>query len=243
MNYRLALILISQLLLASSSAWAGRDGANDNGTSLTAAAEAGAPECTSTSSATVTLSGTLTTTGSVDSATITASIDGGAPSSIGVIQPQDFSHAGRIKTASYSFTFELENGTHTITLCFTQSGAQGRYPKSVCAAPVTVTVDCAVNQCRDAEVFGDLVGNPNLCAGNGRQSIPVHAQGDFGDNATLTINGPNGYSLSVPFRRSGDSCIYQYNWDATENGGGGVYTFTVAGNGQTFEFTADLRCR
>jgi hypothetical protein len=72
----------------------------DNGTSLSATAAVTANTCTSEEEAQVDLAGTVTSTGSVDSVIITASIDGGAPVQMGTLQPQDFSHDGRIKTAS-----------------------------------------------------------------------------------------------------------------------------------------------
>jgi hypothetical protein len=215
----------------------------DNGTSLSATAETTAVTCTSEEEAQVDLAGTVTTTGSVDSVIITAAIDGGAPVQVGIIRPQDFSHDGRIKTAGYAASFDLPNGEHTIQMCFTQSGSQGREPKYTCAAPVTVVVDCAPNVCEGEEPFGNLVGNPSLCTGNGPPHIPVHVRGDFGEAPALTIAGPRGFTHSAAMNHAGESCNYHYNWDADSNGGAGTYTFTVSGNGNTLSFTAELRCQ
>jgi len=223
---------------------AGAAAQGDQGTSLSATAATTALTCTSEEEAQVDIGGVVTSTGSVDSVIITASINGGAPAQMGLIRPQDFSHDGRIKTASYSLSLNLPNGEHTVQVCFTQSGSQGREPKQTCAAPVTVVVDCAPdNVCAGEEPFGNLVGNPSLCTGNGPPHIPVHVRGDFGEDPALTIAGPGGFTHSAAMNRSGESCVYQYNWDAESTGGAGTYTFTVTGNGNTLSFTAELRCQ
>ncbi len=220
-------------------------GKGDNGTALSATATAGAVTCTSEEGGSVTVSGVLTTTGAKDSAEIRVSVDGGASTLMGIIQPQDFQHDGRYKHAPYSLDFDLANGTHTISVCFVQSGSQGREPKQVCAAPVTVVVDCAPdeNVCSGVGFFGDIVGSGNLCNGNGPPHIPVHVKGDLGEAPALTISGPNGYSHSATMRHAGESCVYQYNWDTAGNGGAGPYTFVVTGNGSTYTWTKRLSCR
>lgn len=213
----------------------------DNGTTLTATATAGAPVCSADGTAQVTLSGTVTSTGSVDSVEITATVDGGPATQISTIEPQDFSKGGRDKNADYSVSLSLDSGTHEIVLCFTQSGAQGREPKQFCTDPITVVVAC--EDCTKEGPFGDIVGNPNLCNGNGPPHVPVHVRGDFGDTATLVIDGPDGYHLDATLNHAGNSCIYQYNWDTIDNGGAGTYTFSVTGdNGASLSFTADLKC-
>jgi hypothetical protein len=190
----------------------------------------------------VTIEGTLTTTGSVDSAEILATINGGTATQVGVIEPEDFVHDGRTKTASYSVTIDgLPNGSNTIEICFNQSGSQGREPKYTCAEVLVVVVACS--ECSGVGFFGDLVGNPDLCTGNGPPHIPVHVKGDLGESPALTITGPNGYSYHAFMNHAGESCVYQYNWDTEGNGGAGQYTFTVTGNGHTYSFTATLRCR
>jgi hypothetical protein len=98
-------------------------------------------ECSEEGDASVTFSGTLSTTGSVDSAVITAAVDGDEESEVGVIQPQHFVHDGQDKTAAWSFAIDLADGEHSVEVCFTQSGAQGRPPKTVCAT-VEVEVSC-----------------------------------------------------------------------------------------------------
>lgn len=219
---------------------------DDNGTELTATAEVTGNTCTSETEAQVSLGGVVSTTGSVDSVIITAAIDGGDRVELTTLNPQDFEHDGRNKTATYAVSVTLPNGTHTVEICFTQSGAQGREPKTTCATPVTVVVDCAPEQnvCADAEPFGDIVGNPSLCKGNGTPHVPVHVRGDFGEEAVIAISGPNGFSLTGAMRHAGESCNYHYNWDTQDanHGGTGTYTFTVTGNGQTLTFTAELHC-
>lgn len=215
----------------------------DQGTSLSATSGVTATTCTSEEAAQVDIAGTVTSTGSVDSVIITASIDGGEATQMGIIEPDDFSHDGRTKTASYSLSVSLANGDHTVQVCFTQSGSQGREPKQSCAEPITVSIDCAPdNVCAAQEPFGDLVGNPSLCTGHGPPHIPVHVRGDFGEDPALTISGPEGFSFSATMNHAGESCVYQYNWDAESNGGAGTYTFTVTGNGNSLTFTAELSC-
>ena len=169
-------------------------------------------------------------------------VDGGTATQVGVIEPQDFTGDGRDKTADYSVSLSLDSGTHEVVLCFTQSGAQGRKPKEFCTAPITVVVAC--DTCAKEGPFGDIVGNPDLCNGGGPPHVPVHVSGDLGDSAALAIDGPNGYHLDATMDHAGDSCIYQFNWDTTGNGGAGTYSFTVTGaNGTSLSFTADLKCR
>jgi hypothetical protein len=188
---------------------------DDEGTELSATAVSTEPLCLDGDSAAVTVSGVLTTTGSVDSAEITVSVDGGTAEPMGTIEPDDFDHDGRIKNADYSLDLTLSNGTHTIEVCFTQSGAQGREPKQVCAPVVTVVVDCSTT-CDREGVFGDLVGNPVLCSGGGTPHVPVHLRGDFGEVVVIAVSGPNGFTLEGLMNHAGNSCIYQYNWDTRD---------------------------
>lgn len=216
----------------------------DEGTALSVTASVAGQTCTSETQAQVSFSGTVSTTGSVDSVIITAKVDAADAVTLDTLEPQDFTHDGRDKTATYSVSLDLTNGTHTVVLCFTQSGAQGREPKTTCADPLTVTVDCAPkNVCEDAAPFGDVVGNPSLCNGKAPNHVPVHVRGDFGDAPTLSISGPNGFTFATEMMHAGDSCNYQYNW-ATDgnNGGAGTYAFTVTGNGHTLTFSAELHC-
>jgi len=215
---------------------------SDQGTELFAATAVETGQTCNGDTGTVTIQGTLSTTGSVDSAEIRASIDGAAETLEGIIQPQDFIHDGRLKVAPYTITIDLPSGTHTVEVCFYQSGSGGRPPKSTCAPILTVVVDCS-NSCRGTGFFGDLVGNPSLCKGKGPPHIPVHVKGDLGDAPALSISGPNGYTHQATMDRSGQSCVYQYNWDTVGNGGPGQYTFTVSGGGGTYSFTATLHCR
>jgi hypothetical protein len=214
----------------------------DQGTELFAATAEETGQTCNGDTGTVTIEGTLSTTGSVDSAEIRASIDGAAETLVGVIDPEDFVHDGRLKVAAYSISIDLPSGTHEVSVCFYQSGSQGREPKQTCAETLVVVVDCS-NDCRGTGFFGDLVGNPNLCNGNGPPHIPVHVKGDLGNAPALSISGPNGYTHQATMDRSGESCVYQYNWDTEGNGGPGQYTFVVSGGGGTYSFTATLHCR
>jgi len=81
----------------------------------------------------------LTTTGSVDSVDATISVLNGPVVQAFTIEPQDFEHSGRDK--SFSKTFFFVNGSYAFEVCGTQSGAQGRTSKGVCATYV-FTVAC-----------------------------------------------------------------------------------------------------
>ena len=228
---------------------AAKPGGDDNGTELSATAEASAPVCLDSDTATVNIAGLLTTTGAVDSAEITLSIDGGPAAPMGTIEPDDFVHDGRVKNAPYSLDLTLANGTYSIDVCFTQSGSPGREPKTVCAPTVILTIDCTDDpgeaDCKKEGVFGDLVGNPVLCSGGGTPHVPVHLRGDFGEIVAIGVAGPNDFVLEDIMNHAGNSCIYQFNWDTRDgfHGGPGSYTFTFVGdNGNHYEFTRDLYC-
>lgn len=213
----------------------------DNGTTLTATATASAPVRSGDGTAGVAFSGTVTSTGSVDSVAITATVDGGTATQVGTREPADFSGSGRDKTADYSVSRSLANGTHEVVLCFTQSDAQGRDPKQFCTDPIPVVVAC--EDCAKTGPFGDIVGNPDLCNGNGPPHVPIHVSGNLGDSAALAVDGPGGYHLDATMDHAGHRCIYQYNRDTAGNGGAGTYTFSVTGaNGTSLSFTADLKC-
>lgn len=215
---------------------------SNNGTGLVASVAAMEPECQGTTEALVTLSAVLTSTGSVADTQVTAIIDGGTPLAVGAIAPEDFVHAGRIKTAPFTVPLTLANGNHTIVLEFSQSGAEGRASKTATTAPIAVSVACQVqNPCADVVATGQVSGNTNLCRNN-LQNLPVHVSGDFGDQPDIRIVGPNGYRLDDTLRRSGDSCQYQYAWLPTGNGGAGTYSITVSGNNRTYTFTQAMTC-
>lgn len=82
----------------------------------------------------LTVSGTLASSGSVDSAVVT--LEDGSEVQIGTLQPQDFIHDGRVKFACFEFGVDLEelqiDPAEIDKVCFTQSGAQGREPKRTC---------------------------------------------------------------------------------------------------------------
>lgn len=217
--------------------------ADEDGTELTADAAVLGTSCDSGQGVS-TFGGTVTTTGSVDSVQIVASIDDGAVQVVGEIPPEAFSGGeGSVKTAEYAVTLATREGAHTVRLCFIQSGSQGSEPKTTCAETLTVEVVCEVGPCGTGRPFGNLVSNGNLCQGKGPPKIPVHVTGDLGDAPALSIAGPGGYTHEAVLRHAGDSCNYHYVWDTAGNGGAGHYAFVVTGNGQTVEWGAELHCR
>jgi hypothetical protein len=193
------------------------------------------------SGANVSFQWTATSTGAADAATVTGQIDGGTIFSLpgiaagNVTTGGGWTFAGRIKTADGSYSTVLPNGTHTFTVCTTQKGVNGNPDKSSCTTQ-TVVVNClSTDACANAQVFGEVPANKNLCLANGH--IEVQFSGNFGDPASLEIDGPNesGFSRTDLVNRAGDSCNYHFNWDPHDsqgNGGAGTYTFKVTGNNQ-----------
>lgn len=203
---------------------------HDEGTYLMAELVAGEVQCQDAESGSVTLSTTLFTNGSVDSAEVWLSVDDGPAAQIGVIQPQDFVHDGRIKSAPFAGEVSLSNGEHSLTLCFEQSGAKGRTPKRVCGT-VEVSVACAPKAvCEEEAVFfGNVPRNPRMCTGVGTPHIPVHLRGVQYADVLLEIDGPKGFGVSMPMRRAGSSCVHHALWDTRggNHGGPGDYTFSA----------------
>lgn len=120
---------------------ANNEGHDDNGTRLTAS-PVGATRCDGDSPS-VSVTGTVTTSGSVDSVDLLASLDGAEGQVVGHIDPQDFVHRGRYKDAAYTVSVNVPTGQHSLTLCFVQSGAQGRDEKQVCAEAISLDVGCS----------------------------------------------------------------------------------------------------
>lgn len=220
---------------------------DDSGTALFIENVQTAIFCQNNSAGLISISSTLHTTGSVDSAVVTRSINGAGETQIGVIAPQQFEHQGRDKFASFADTVQLPNGTYTLTYCFTQSGARGREPKQVCG-DIQVTVSCggSTNQCSaGGSFFGDIIGNRRLCNGNGTPTIPVHLKADAVGDVELLIQGPNDFSMSGVMSRAGQSCNYHYDWDTRNgaHGGEGSYTFTAFDDsGEIATVTTNLYC-
>lgn len=209
--------------------------AQDNGTGLTMTLIASEPVCLGTEEkGTVTIAGVLTTTGSVDSAILTRQIDAFDPVEIGTINPRDWTHmGGRDKSATYSDTLTLPNGTYTLTYCFTQSGAQGREPKQVCAS-TSITIACEVAPACDEGFFGDITSNRVLgCRQSPKHDspmIPVHLKTGSPAPIELTISGPDFLSV-VTMAHSGESCVYHYPCENDKNGCGNAgFKITTAGS-------------
>jgi hypothetical protein len=242
MKNAILLNVIIVFLAAPATSWSASTSAN-SGTKLSAASDAASIQCIDSNSAIVDLTTTITSSGAVDSAEIKASIDGGPALTTGWIEPQDFLHAARYKTAVASFSHILSNGNHTVSSCFLQSGADGRLSKQTCAPTSSFAVDCApVDACAGTEVFGNIIGNGNLCSG---QALPIHLKGSFGDGGTLVIS-KDSFSTTVRIDRAGESCVYQGQYRPNDDGnnGAGVYSFTLLGdNGTSYSFSANLKCR
>lgn len=225
------------LLLAVASGIAGLLYAQAGGTSLSITFGTPSIVCnTDASGATVTLPYTVISTAAADAATVTGQIDDNTPFNLQTINSGCSGDGawtcggGSTKTAEGSYATTLSNGTYTFTVTATQSGSEGNEGKTTTNYE-TVVVDCtSTSPCANTTVFGNLVGNPSLC--NAKGAIPIHWQGDFGDSATILIEGPNAFSKTVDASHSGESCNYQALWDPRNgnNGGKGTYTFTITGD-------------
>jgi hypothetical protein len=150
------------------------------------------------------------------------------------------SQSGTITLAMPTVT---ESSEYTVTVCAEQDGSGGNPNKTDCQDITFFLTPCATTSGCDQNgtVFGQVVGNKNVC----KNLTPVNFnfKGDFGTPANLVITGPGGYSsgdLSVA--RSGDSCVYTYNWYPPAGSVAGGYTFTVTGNGHTLVDTEQLSC-
>jgi hypothetical protein len=156
--------------------------------------------------------------------------------------------AGRTKTYDGLFQANgLSNGTYSLQVCATQSGAGGNPDKTVCNS-VTIIVACAdPNPCASVGPFGEVVGNNRIRVDSAAQIL---FRGNFGPSALIEITDTEGFYRSATVVRAGDSCNYHANWKFTNdsgadiygNNGDGVYTVTVTGNNQTpLEFSVTLR--
>ena len=192
------------------------------GTSLSISFDDATVDCASDGSAQVTIHYTVTSTAAADEAAVTGQIDEGDSFDITTIPSGNvnggggWTFFGRVKTFSGTFTTTLDAGSYTFTVCAEQHGTDR---KSACNTQ-TVTVDCQPTAtCEDTSVFGELPHNTNLCSAQGVIEIQFH--GSFGENANLTISGPNGFTYSTTVGRNGNSCNYHYNWDLRAAGGTG----------------------
>lgn len=122
-------------------------GANDEGTRLSVSGYEASRECVDEKTAAVTMDFKVVSTAAADSAIVTASVDGATAVVVGEIASgtQGWTFDGRTKTATGSADFKLDNGEHKIVFCVTQSGANGRNPKTTCSEAVRVAVDCRKN--------------------------------------------------------------------------------------------------
>lgn len=191
---------------------------------------------------------TTTSTAATNAAALTGQLDGGAVFSLPGIASGTgtggWFSSGRLRTADGSYTTYLANGSHTLTVCATQNGSNGNPDKNVCESQ-TVTINCvSADPCATGEFFGQVPANKDLC-NKVDNNVPVQFRGYFGPNPTLTISGPDGFSVSYSVPKSGESCIYTHNWATRNgnNGGPGPYTFSVEGNGsEPLEISEILTC-
>lgn len=197
--------------------------------------------------ATVTFNYTVTSTAAADAAKVTAELDGSDPFVIQEIAsgPKGWTFDPPNRTADGSYTVILSNGTHTLTICAAQHGANGNPDKMSCSELVTVAVECGSASCHGSDsFFGEIPHNKNLCSNNA--NVEIQFRGDFGDTAYLTIVGPNDKLWYVPVSRAGNSCNYHFNWE-TRNGnndGPGIYHFYVNRTSQGYDLYTweELKC-
>lgn len=242
-NWKLSIVVAFSLAAFAVTGWAAA-----GGTALSEVLGIVSSVCLENGSANVTLSYTLNSTAAADAATVTYTVDGGNSTLLTVIASGNVTDGGGWtylpqgggKTAGGQFTLNLADGSHVVEVCAVQDGANGREPKSTCQT-INVVVDCSANNpCGGVtRVFGELPNNKNVCKNNA--PIEVNFSGNFGNTATLSITGPNGFSSgAISVGENGESCNYHYNWSPASNGGAGTYVFSV--DGGQFTFSADLSC-
>jgi hypothetical protein len=95
---------------------------------------------------------------------------------------------------------------------------------------------------------GGACGTPALASDDAKGALQCQAQGDLkislrgdlGDTATVTVQGPNGFTATAPATRHGGSC--QYQAEIKDPGlTSGAYTITVKGT-KTATLAADVTC-
>lgn len=138
--------------------------AADNGTSLMVSVLApespGTAECDG-GGVTVNLDYSVVSTAAADSATIDAGVDTGesiacTPAAIpsgNITDGGGWTFSKRTKSADGSCETTLAVGNHTVTVCATQSGSQGRPAKTACG---TATIEIKAGECA-----------PEVCGGPG----------------------------------------------------------------------------
>jgi hypothetical protein len=108
----------------------------------------------------------VTSTAANDTAVVTAAVNGGLATQVGLILPTDFAKGIGAKTASFSCTLGVEYGHASVQFCFIQSGINGRLSKATCIPTIeadackTGTGNCDNNNSNGCET--DItVGNPD----------------------------------------------------------------------------------
>jgi hypothetical protein len=193
---------------------------------------------------------TATSEGSAAAAAISYDINAGAKVAWGTILDGNildgggWTFNGRTKTATGSIPLHLGSGSYTIEVCVEQPGNPAK--KTACNT-VTVVVNCSTGPCQGTQLFGEIVGNDNLCKSDAH--INVQVKGMFGDSAELTVKDQSNAVVDDHqwTHRSGDSCVYHWNLDpkSWNNGspGAGTYHFHIDGaNQEVYDFAAELSC-
>jgi hypothetical protein len=96
---------------------------------------------------------------------------------------------------------------------------------------------CGPKASAPSAVIGNLAHGQTVC--NQRGTVPVNVKGDFGVAPTLTITGPNSYSLEATAREAGRSCTYHYKWHPC-NLPAGTYTITLASATVKYSFAVPV---
>jgi hypothetical protein len=136
------------------------------GGTISVTASAGAPSCSGPTAANVGLSGVVTASGAPRTTSITLAVDGGAATQVGVISPGSFTGSGPDRSATYSVTVSIPNGSRSLVVCATQSN--GGSSRTGCAPAIPVTVQCLCTgvDCNDQNACTNDFCNPptGLCS-------------------------------------------------------------------------------
>lgn len=203
----------------------------------------------------ITINYNLLSTGAADAAEVSYTLDGGSATSLPTVASGNveegggWTFQGRNKTYSNSFDLSgLEPGNHTVTICAVQHGANGNDDKEDCETISFFIQTCSseADKCdRVGEVFGQVIGNKNVCKSGG--TINFQFKGNFGPTAHLTVTGPSPSTTvvrSIDVSRNGESCVYNDSWQGPSGLTAGWYTFKVTTlyNSNTLEDVENLSC-
>lgn len=173
--------------------------------------------------ATVDLEGTLTSQ-AASPATLTVSIGGGPPQTLGTVSTWS---GGATKTANYAFQIVLGSGTYALEVCASQPG------QTASCIQHNLVIACSQpnegddeNSCEGISFFGAVTSSKG--AG---PVLPIQVRGTLGAYASLYVEGPDGLHYSGQMWRAGRSCIYHAK---VPRPAGGLFTFTVVDETDSF---------